>query len=66
MILWIVLLLVYLLYKWSTSNHDYFAKRGVPFEKPLPLVGNCLNMLLQRESIIDSQHRCYNNFKGSK
>lgn len=66
MILWIVLLLVFLLYKWSTSKFDYFAKVGVPFEKPLPFVGNGLNVVLQRESIIDLVHRQYKKFKGSK
>lgn len=66
MILWSVLLVVYLLYKWSTSKFNYFAKAGVPFEKPWPLVGNVLNVVLQRESIIDLVNRSYYKFKGSK
>lgn len=66
MILWLVLLLVYFLYKWSTSKFDYFAKVGVPFEKPLPLFGNALSVVLQRESLIDLINRSYYKFKNSK
>lgn len=66
MILWILLLCVYLVYKWSSKNFDYFAKAGVPFEKPVPFFGNLLSVILQRESVIDLIHRNYNNFKGSK
>lgn len=35
------LVVVFLLYKWSTSTFDYWKKRNVPTPyKPLPLVGN--------------------------
>ncbi|XP_037032229.1 cytochrome P450 9e2-like [Bradysia coprophila] len=66
MFLWIVLVLLYLLYKWSTASHDYFRKRGIQFEEPLPLAGNLLNMVLGRESIVDITKRSYYNFEGSK
>lgn len=66
MFLWIVLVLLYLLYKWCTAGHDYFRKRGIPFEEPLPLVGNLLSMILGRESIVDITKRSYYQFKGSK
>lgn len=66
MILWLVLLLMYFLYKWSTSKFDYFAKAGVPFEKPLPIFGNGLSVVLQRESLIDLIDRSYYKFKDSK
>ncbi|KAH8277638.1 hypothetical protein KR018_002528 [Drosophila ironensis] len=36
--LFIVLLVVF--YKWSVAKYDVFRKRGVPFEKPKPLLGN--------------------------
>ncbi|KAJ6645883.1 Cytochrome P450 9e2 [Pseudolycoriella hygida] len=66
MILWIVLVLAYLFYKWSTKHHDFFAKQGVPFEKPIPLLGNTINLILQRESIVCLTKRNYYKFKGSK
>lgn len=59
-------MLLYLLYKWSTANHDYFAKLGLSYEKPLPIFGNLLNMVLGRESLIDITKRCYDKFYGSK
>lgn len=42
--------LLYWLYKWATSNHDEFEKRGLPYEKPLPLVGNNLGLILNKVS----------------
>ncbi|XP_018562133.1 cytochrome P450 6k1 isoform X1 [Anoplophora glabripennis] len=32
--------LFYLVYRYSTRNHDYWKKRGVPFEKPVFLAGS--------------------------
>lgn len=29
---------VYVLYKWLTKNDDFFLKRGIAFDKPLPFV----------------------------
>ncbi len=66
MFLWIVLLFLYLLYKWLTASDDCFEKIGIPFEKPLPLVGNILTMILGRESLIDITKRSYYKFRGSK
>ncbi|KAG8176933.1 hypothetical protein JTE90_018716 [Oedothorax gibbosus] len=31
---------VILLYWYSTNNHDYWAKRGIPFDKPVPFLGS--------------------------
>jgi len=58
--------LAWLLYKWATDNHDYFIKLGVPFEKPLPLIGNLLSMVLQKESLAELMQRNYNKFRSSK
>ncbi|XP_030386437.1 cytochrome P450 9b2-like [Scaptodrosophila lebanonensis] len=32
--------LLLLLYKWATATHNIFEERGLPYEKPWPLVGN--------------------------
>lgn len=37
-------------YKWSTFRHDEFTKRGLPFEKPCPVFGNFLEIVLNRAS----------------
>jgi len=66
MLLWIVLVLAWLLFKWSTESFKYFVKLDVPFEKPLPLVGNMLRMLLQKESIVELMQRNYSKYKSSK
>ncbi len=67
--MYMILLLVfvaYLLYKWTTSNHDYFTKQGVPNLEPLPVFGNVLPALIGRESGADLFTRSYNKFKQSK
>lgn len=45
---------------------DYFKKIDVPFEKPLPVFGNMLKLLLQKESIIEITQKSYEKFKESK
>jgi cytochrome P450 family 9 len=66
MILWLTLLLILLAYKWLTSDHDYFKKINIPFEKPLPLVGNLLKIMLQKESIVEITTKSYYKFKHNK
>lgn len=66
MFLLIVIALVWLIYKWSVSNFDYFEKLGVQFDKPLPLFGNMLNIALQKESMLYVSQRSYDKFKKSK
>jgi cytochrome P450 family 9 len=66
MILWIGLVLVFVIYKWLTSHHDFFANINIPHEKPWPLVGNLLKMMLQKESIVEIITRGYYKFKDNK
>ncbi|XP_037050616.1 probable cytochrome P450 9f2 [Bradysia coprophila] len=66
MFLFIGFAVAYVLYKWLTKNDDYFLKKGIPYEKPLPLVGNFLGFMLQRETLIDVIQRKYDKFKKSK
>lgn len=66
MIFWILLILGFVIYKWLTSNNNYYYKLGIPFEKPWPVVGNNLKILLQKESINDIMTRCYKKYKASK
>ncbi|XP_070507228.1 cytochrome P450 9e2-like [Chironomus tepperi] len=66
MIFWILLILVFVIYMWLTSDSDYYDKLGIPYEKPWPIVGNNLNILRQKESINDIMSRCYKKYKSSK
>jgi hypothetical protein len=67
MIFWIILLVVaFLLYKWGTSTFDYFEKRGIPYNKPLPFVGSRIGMLLRNSSAVDFLMEIYNEFKDEK
>ncbi|KAJ6648791.1 Cytochrome P450 9e2 [Pseudolycoriella hygida] len=67
--MYVILLLVFvvwLLYKWTTSDHDHFAKQGVPNLEPVPVFGNALRSTFGRESVVDLFTRSYNKFKQSK
>lgn len=66
MLLPLVLFFSWLFYKWSVKNLDYFKKIGVPYEKPLPLFGNALPVLLKKQSFIDVTRKSYYNFKNSR
>lgn len=66
MFLFIAIAVVYVLYKWLTKNDDYFLKKGIPFEKPLPIFGNFLGFMMQRETLIDIMQRNYDKYKKSK
>lgn len=38
------------LYKWATAYYDEFSKRGLPYEQPVPLFGNNLDLILNKVS----------------
>ncbi|KAF4519368.1 hypothetical protein B566_EDAN011374 [Ephemera danica] len=67
---WITLgLLVFLLcllYTWSTSTHDYWAKRNVPFLDPVPFFGNMAPSLFRRVNFSDHFKNIYNQLKPHK
>ncbi|XP_070502406.1 probable cytochrome P450 9f2 [Chironomus tepperi] len=68
MLLFITLLvvLVYVIYKWSTSTYDFFEKQGIPYRQPLPLFGTNINMLLKKKPFIDVLKEWYNEFENEK
>jgi hypothetical protein len=67
MFVFILIALVWLLYKWSISNFDYFEKLGIfSLEKPKPLFGNMFGLLLQRSSMVELTGSGYRKFKDSK
>ncbi|CRL03840.1 CLUMA_CG016440, isoform A [Clunio marinus] len=58
--------IVYLLYKWAIKDHDYFDKIGLAYEKPYPLVGNMLDIVLQRKPLMDMIEPNYYRHKKDK
>jgi hypothetical protein len=68
MILWIILgfVAIFLFYKWSISNYDYFEKQGVAFRKPVPFFGANLNMFWNRQPITDLIQKWYHEFEDEK
>ncbi|XP_026474277.1 cytochrome P450 9e2-like [Ctenocephalides felis] len=65
---WLVYLavIVVLLYFLGVSNHNYFAKLGIPFAKPLPWIGNMAPFVFKQNSLLDMLVDLYNKFPDSK
>lgn len=65
LIILLVISFVVAIYKWATKNNDFFAKQGIPFLKPLFLIGSSGRFSGKKspqKSIIDH----YNQFPDSK
>lgn len=62
----LILVAAWLLYKWGTSTFDYFEKRGIPYNKPLPFVGSRIGMFLRNSTAVDFIMELYNEFKDDK
>ena len=57
---------VFLFYKWTTSTYDYFAKQGMAFSKPVPLLGNNSNMFTRKLSFPEVIDEWYREFRDVK
>ena len=57
---------IYLFYKWSTSTFDYFEKKGVPFNKPFPVVGSRKGLFLRNSTALEFIQEIYDEFKNEK
>ncbi|XP_013101421.1 probable cytochrome P450 9f2 [Stomoxys calcitrans] len=51
---------LYLFYRWATAYKDFFRDRGLPYCKPVPMVGNFWEMILRRKSMFDIVIDLYN------
>lgn len=49
----------YFFYKWVTANNDYFEKRGIPFHKPVFLLGSNSNIIWNKMSFPDIVQKWY-------
>ncbi|XP_011193596.2 probable cytochrome P450 9f2 [Zeugodacus cucurbitae] len=58
-------ILLYLFYRWATQNFDFFEKRGIPYDKPVPVFGSLIDITLRRGSIFYTIKDLYNKNKES-
>ncbi|XP_056644763.1 uncharacterized protein LOC130450412 [Diorhabda sublineata] len=56
----LLLLVVFILYKYSTKNFDYWKKRGVFYVKPIPVFGNFYEILTFKTTIAEGLRDLYN------
>lgn len=59
-------IICFLLYKIGTSTYKFFEEKGIPYEKPVPFVGNLAPVLLRRIPIADNVARLYNKYKSHR
>ena len=50
-LLLVAVILVWIVYKYLTWNHDFWKKRGVPYIKPLPVFGNIKDGILRKKTV---------------
>lgn len=62
----ILAILSYYLYKIGTANFDHFEQRGIPFIKPLPFIGTGLPILTRKISGIELIRNVCNEFPDAK
>ena len=58
-----LLILVVIAYCYGTSTFDYFKKKGIPYVKPLPFVGNFGGVITGRYTINDATKLLYDEVK---
>lgn len=57
---------LYLFYKWTTATFDFFTKRNIPFERPIPIFGNLGGIVFGRETVLDVARKLYTKYKSQK
>lgn len=66
LILYAIVAILYLLYKWASKKDDYFEKKGIQYTKPKFLVGSRSDLLLRNKSMPQVIMEWYNEFKNEK
>lgn len=56
----IIVVLLVLAYRWSTSTYSFFAKQGIDHDKPYPFVGSMWELVMRRKSMFDLIVELYN------
>lgn len=65
-ILTIVIVILFWIYKRLTSSDDTLEAQEIAHEKPLPIVGNILPLILQKESGSHFFERLYKKFSNER
>ena len=58
--------IVLFLYFYSTRNHRFWKRLGVPYISPYPLVGSLKDVVIQKTTIGDFLRDVYNEYKGQR
>lgn len=61
-----IALICYGIYKWGTSNNDYFEKRNIKFLKPFFLLGSVGGFFAGRYTLNEFIANAYNSFPSEK
>lgn len=56
----IIVVLLVLAYRWSTSSYSFFEKQGIEHDKPYPFVGSMWELVMRRKSMFDVIIELYN------
>ncbi|CAH2107640.1 unnamed protein product [Euphydryas editha] len=66
MILILIIILLVLIYFYATQNYDYWSKRNIKYESPIPFFGNHLQCSLGLKSIVAVSCELYNKYPDEK
>ena len=64
--LYLIIFVIYLFYKWGTKYNNYFKDLGIPYMKPVFLLGSNSNMITRRAAISNLLVKWYNEFYNDK
>lgn len=62
----IVIIVLYIGYKWHMRRYLVFLHKGIPYKKPIPFFGNFAPLALRLQNLNDFVYEYYNSFKGSR
>lgn len=62
----LILLAVFVAYKYLTFNHGKWKKLGVPFAEPTPLFGSMGDLIMGRVPLVDLMKTNYRRFDGQR
>ena len=66
LILFLLAILAYLIYKWSISTYDFFEKQGIPFRKPAPFFGVSSSLFFEKKPFTEIFKTWYYEFENEK
>lgn len=66
LILYALVAILFVAYKLLTKKNDYFDKKGIPYMKPVPLLGSRTDLILRNKSMPEVVKMWYNSFPNEK